>query len=290
MPYGTIRFDQKTGSYSEQRKYIGQEYDADTGLNYLNARYYNSTIGRFISEDPVFWSFDKSWLADPQNQSSYGYARNNPIVNSDPSGLLTLFVPGTWYNQNEWEISSSAVAMRQNYADMFQEKGEVTYLTQKNLWSGGDNKSARGQAEQRLLEIVNNYPFKDGEQLNIVASSHGGSVAIDLSNDKALNHKIDNLVTLGTPNRKDYVPNYDMIGRHIQVYDKADLVQKFAGGKLHLGLFGGGEFSLARRDFPKAENVNATKQAGYWPKASHSNLWSRQSVFDLVKEQYSSKK
>ena len=49
-PFGEIRFDEAapagaagSPAFSEQRKYIGQEYDADTGLNYLNARYYNST-------------------------------------------------------------------------------------------------------------------------------------------------------------------------------------------------------------------------------------------------------
>ena len=72
--------------YAEQRKFIGQEYDAETGLNYLNARYYNANTGRFVSEDPMFWNFDQAWLADPQNQNSYAYARNNPIILSDPSG------------------------------------------------------------------------------------------------------------------------------------------------------------------------------------------------------------
>ena len=52
FPFGGIRLDNKVGTFDEQRKYIGQEYDADTGLNYLNARYYNSAIGRFTSEDP----------------------------------------------------------------------------------------------------------------------------------------------------------------------------------------------------------------------------------------------
>ncbi|OGZ63512.1 MAG: hypothetical protein A2998_02140 [Candidatus Staskawiczbacteria bacterium RIFCSPLOWO2_01_FULL_37_25b] len=84
--FGKIRLDSKTTDFSEQRKYIGQEYDEDTGLNYLNARYYNSTIARFVSQDPVFWNFDSSWLADPQNQNAYAYARNNPITGSDPTG------------------------------------------------------------------------------------------------------------------------------------------------------------------------------------------------------------
>src|SRR3990167_5128523 len=42
FPFGSIRLDEKTSSFSEQRKYIGQEYDEATGLNYLNARYYDS--------------------------------------------------------------------------------------------------------------------------------------------------------------------------------------------------------------------------------------------------------
>jgi len=84
--FGKIRTDNKTTDFTEQRKYIGQEFDEDTGLNYLNARYYNSAIARFVSQDPVFWNFDSSWLSDPQNQNAYAYARNNPITFSDPSG------------------------------------------------------------------------------------------------------------------------------------------------------------------------------------------------------------
>lgn len=32
----------------KQSVFIGEEYDVDTGLSYMNARYYNVTIGRFI--------------------------------------------------------------------------------------------------------------------------------------------------------------------------------------------------------------------------------------------------
>jgi len=73
-------------AFTEQRKFIGEEYDATTDLNYLNARYYNAKIGRFTSEDPMFWSLPNELLSDPQNQNSYAYARNNPIVYSDPTG------------------------------------------------------------------------------------------------------------------------------------------------------------------------------------------------------------
>lgn len=85
FPYGNIRLDQKAGSYDEQRKFTGYEHDADTGLDYANARYYHSAIGRFTSQDPIFLQagFD---LSDPQGMNSYAYARNNPLRYIDPNG------------------------------------------------------------------------------------------------------------------------------------------------------------------------------------------------------------
>ena len=95
FPFGEIRLDKTVAApagaagpaaLTEQRKFIGQEYDADTSLNYLNARYYNSAISRFISQDPMFWNLDNAWLSDPQTQNAYSYARNNPLIYSDSDG------------------------------------------------------------------------------------------------------------------------------------------------------------------------------------------------------------
>ena len=57
-----------TGSCDIRRKYIGEYCDNDTSLAYLNARYYNSYSGRFISIDPMFWSPEK-FLMDPDRKS-----------------------------------------------------------------------------------------------------------------------------------------------------------------------------------------------------------------------------
>ena len=51
-PYGSQRI--ATGSFSEQRRFIGEEYDPDTEFSYLNARYYSGAQGQFLSQDPVF--------------------------------------------------------------------------------------------------------------------------------------------------------------------------------------------------------------------------------------------
>jgi RHS repeat-associated protein len=96
-PYGSTRISVAT-STNERRKYIGQFSD-DSGLSYLNARYYSPSQGQFLSEDPTFLSVgnqaqvqnltgedSKTYLADPQQLNSYSYSRDNPIINKDPSG------------------------------------------------------------------------------------------------------------------------------------------------------------------------------------------------------------
>ena len=96
-PYGSQRI--ATGSFDEQRGFIGEEYDAESTLNYLNARYYEGSRGQFMSQDPVSLALGdparvreitqrelREVLADPQALNSYAYARNNPILLTDPSG------------------------------------------------------------------------------------------------------------------------------------------------------------------------------------------------------------
>jgi len=87
-PFGSIRLDNHLSSHNEKRKYIGQEYDAGSKLEYLNARYYDPQLGKFISQDPQFWPVpSEDTLLDPQQFNSYSYSRNNPINYSDPLGL-----------------------------------------------------------------------------------------------------------------------------------------------------------------------------------------------------------
>jgi len=77
--------------------FTGREQDPDTGLYYYRARYYDPTLGRFLTQDP-------KGLAAGVN--FYAYANNNPINANDPYGLYpaivvtlpdgTQYVPMTW--------------------------------------------------------------------------------------------------------------------------------------------------------------------------------------------------
>jgi RHS repeat-associated protein len=89
FPYGGPRVDTKTNYGGVRNKYAGTVYDALSGLNYMQARYQNSSRGQFISEDPVFLGDPSQQnLKDPQSLNSYSYANDNPIAKSDPTGRL----------------------------------------------------------------------------------------------------------------------------------------------------------------------------------------------------------
>lgn len=67
-------------------KFTGYERDAETGLDYAFARYYNSRLGRFMSPDPLAGS-----SSDPQTLNRYAYGGNNPINFTDPSGMYLQY-------------------------------------------------------------------------------------------------------------------------------------------------------------------------------------------------------
>ncbi|MBP6668254.1 MAG: RHS repeat-associated core domain-containing protein [Gemmatimonadales bacterium] len=58
--------------------FAGREYDGESGLYYMRARYYDPALGRWISEDPI-------GIAGGLNV--YAYAGNDPVNGRDPSGL-----------------------------------------------------------------------------------------------------------------------------------------------------------------------------------------------------------
>ncbi|AGB40343.1 RHS repeat-associated core domain protein [Halobacteroides halobius DSM 5150] len=76
-PFGNLI--KSKGNTEDSYRFTGKEFDRMTGLYYYGARYYDPTIGRFISEDPI----QDGW-------NWYVYCRNNPLKYVDPDGLWTM--------------------------------------------------------------------------------------------------------------------------------------------------------------------------------------------------------
>lgn len=76
-PYG----GQALGTPPSGPGYTGHVNDPESGLVYMQARYYDPAVGRFISTDPVGPAPGNGF-----NFNRFAYANNNPVVNLDPSG------------------------------------------------------------------------------------------------------------------------------------------------------------------------------------------------------------
>ncbi|HEV7920347.1 MAG TPA: RHS repeat-associated core domain-containing protein [Thermoanaerobaculia bacterium] len=70
-------------------KYTGHERDGESepyGLDYMHARFYDASLGRFLSLDPAFDL--KQTIPNPQGWNRYAYVRDNPLRYVDPDGRL----------------------------------------------------------------------------------------------------------------------------------------------------------------------------------------------------------
>jgi len=76
-PYGV-----EVGGWREGPGYTGEWQDADVGLVYLRARWYQPSAGRFVQVDP-----------SPLEPNLYLYADANPVTFTDPTGMCT-YRPG----------------------------------------------------------------------------------------------------------------------------------------------------------------------------------------------------
>jgi RHS repeat-associated protein len=64
-------------------KFTGKERDNESGNDYFGARYYASSMGRFMSVDPAF---ESEILELPQTWNRYSYVYNRPTYSNDPDG------------------------------------------------------------------------------------------------------------------------------------------------------------------------------------------------------------
>ena len=134
LPFG------KELSFSSQGKekygFTSKEYDIESSLNYFNARYYNPSSGKFISNDPIF----------KPTEGGYQYVRNNPLTITDPSG-------------KEW--GSLATSFSSKYSGKFNEN--LKYLNGPVI-SGG-------VANENPGEIFETRSSHEDDPLNSVAKN-----------------------------------------------------------------------------------------------------------------------
>lgn len=84
--FGTVQSSGQAGPITSHL-FAGREFDAETGLYYNRARYFDAAGARFLSQDPIRFGGGDVNL--------YRYVHNNPFSMTDPTGLDTFAIGGT---------------------------------------------------------------------------------------------------------------------------------------------------------------------------------------------------
>jgi RHS repeat-associated protein len=88
----------------------GKERDSESGLDNFGKRYYGSSMGRFMTTDPVVITTER--LLNPQQLNLYAYVANNPLRFIDPTGEILQCV-------------GNADSQKQCFADLQQIAGDA---------------------------------------------------------------------------------------------------------------------------------------------------------------------
>ncbi|MFZ0867310.1 MAG: RHS repeat-associated core domain-containing protein [Candidatus Sulfotelmatobacter sp.] len=96
-PFGGVAYT--SGSDTNHYKFTGKERDSESNLDMFGARYYGSSLGRFMTPD---WAAKPTAVpyahyGNPQSLNLYSYVQNNPTTIGDPDGHWPTFrLGGTW--------------------------------------------------------------------------------------------------------------------------------------------------------------------------------------------------
>jgi RHS repeat-associated protein len=137
--------------FQTQKGYIGERHDPETGLIYLNARYMDPILGRFISPD----DWDPTLPGVGTNR--YAYSGNDPVNKSDPNGHISKESIAKNYIGKELKKTEEAVKISSSDA---KENGKNLLLAATGV---GD-----------ALDLYNGLKEKDYKKAAIA----GGSLAV----------------------------------------------------------------------------------------------------------------
>ncbi|HRI05068.1 MAG TPA: RHS repeat-associated core domain-containing protein [Pyrinomonadaceae bacterium] len=136
-----------------RQKFTGYQKDAETSLDFAEARMYENRFGRFTAVDPLTAS-GKS--ANPQSFNRYIYVGNSPLVMTDPSGMI-----GDYYTRDMNYIGSDGIDDGKHYY------AEIDYLETR---SEGPNIIHVKNSEEFFL------PSNENQTIGALAAGISGGV------------------------------------------------------------------------------------------------------------------
>ena len=170
-PY-TDQFACPTADDATSLHFTGKERDTESGNDYFGARYYASTMGRFLSPD---WSAKEepvpyAKLDNPQTLNLYNYMRNNPLAGVDPDGHCCDGDPPEEEPREESNFEDTAKEMRelssrQDAIEANHREQQSFENTQKSEANGYDDASGVSHAGPPTREEFEKAQAQNREKL-----------------------------------------------------------------------------------------------------------------------------
>ena len=176
--------------------FTGKERDAESLLDYFGARYYSSSMGRFLSAD---WSSKPravpySSLTNPQSLNLYGYVGNNPLSASDPDGHCCLGYPNPFIQYFN-DPASFGRQVQNAGIGALKGLGQAAYSL-GSLVSSGGNPAALATSllnQPASLQYSNSTQAYEGTVITIIVSAatpeafetEAATVGAEISNELA---------------------------------------------------------------------------------------------------------
>jgi RHS repeat-associated protein len=161
-------------------RYTGKERDTESGNDYFGARYYASSMGRFMSPDPSNLSVD-FWL--PQTWNRYTYGLNNPLTVVDRNGMWPFYVHNEITNESFPGMSKQDLQTIKNASwnmDFAPGQQDPSNAYQHGMSNGSDNVGGSpGTLQQDAKDDADAFISKQvaaaqQAQADWVASGHQG--------------------------------------------------------------------------------------------------------------------
>ena len=172
-PYGSIAL----GTAPNGPGYTGHVNDPDTGLVYMQARYYDPAVGRFLSIDPASLSAGNAF-----GFNRYAYANNNPVANIDKDGKQTVPLANELGTSDPTVINDYLRAENRNatiVVDKFNEAAEPLMFMQPELGALSEGLSGLSELLSfgRTAEVVGAGVKAGTEVPDAAIIARGGALA-----------------------------------------------------------------------------------------------------------------
>ena len=181
-----------------EHHFTGKERDAESGNDYFGARYYASSMGRWMSPDWAAKAMPVPYakLDNPQSLNLYAYVLNNPLRSFDPEGHEmnaanpcngaqnctssdTLKQVDTTFNKKDGSTTVTEVhdiVATVNNADGTSTRASGTVTTSITFDSAGKTTSASQSQSSTLVESFSKRDGQGGSTIGFTSATANHSV------------------------------------------------------------------------------------------------------------------